>query len=142
MMKRLCVAGLVVAGAPVMAQSSVAISGTLDVGLRHVRNGSLGSDDSEVSGANATSKLIIRGTEDLGGGLSAGFYLDGSLLADMGTAGATAPAGQFWDRRATVSLGHSRWGELRPLVLRVPGAWRGVRNSAGSARRQSHAARQ
>lgn len=113
MMKRLCVAGLVAVGAPVMAQSSVAISGTLDVGLRHVRNGSLGTDNSEASGANATSKLIIRGTEDLGSGLSAGFYLDGSLLADMGTAGATAPAGQFWDRRATVSLGHSRWGELR-----------------------------
>lgn len=95
------------------AQGSVDIGGTVDVGLRQVRNGSLGSDKSEVSGSNTTSKLVIRGTETLGSDLSAGFYLDGSLLADTGSAGASTPAGQFWDRRATVSLTSARWGEVR-----------------------------
>jgi predicted porin len=113
MMKTICAAGLVAAGIPAMAQSSVTVSGTVDVGVRHVSNGSLGAVNSEVSGANSTSKLILRGTEDLGGGLSAGFFLDSTILADVGTAGASAPAGQFWDRRSTVSLAHARLGEIR-----------------------------
>jgi predicted porin len=95
------------------AQSSITIGGTMDLGLRQVRNGSVGSVKSEVSGANSTSKLVIRGTEDLGGGLSAGFYLDGTILGDTGAAGTNAPAGQFWDRRSTVSLAHNRLGEIR-----------------------------
>jgi predicted porin len=112
-MKTMCVAGLGMACLSVMAQSSVTLSGTMDVGVRHVSNGSLGSITSEVSGANSTSKLIVRGNEDLGGGLSAGLYLDATILADTGGAGASAPAGQFWDRRSTVSLAHARFGEVR-----------------------------
>lgn len=95
------------------AQTSVTIGGTLDVGLRQVRNGALGTDRSVVSGSNATSKLVLRGVEALGGGLSAGFHLDSTILADTGGAGASAPAGQFWDRRSTVQLTHARFGELR-----------------------------
>jgi len=111
--KALCAAGLGLACASTMAQSSVTVSGTMDLAVRHVRNGSLGSDSSEVSGSNATSKLIIRGTESMGNGLSAGFFLDGTVLGDTGAAGASAPAQQFWDRRSTVSLAHSQFGELR-----------------------------
>lgn len=99
--------------ASVMAQSSVTIGGTMDIAARQVRNGSLGSTKSEVSGSNATSKLVIRANEDLGGGLSAGFYLDGTILGDTGVAGASVPAGQFWDRRSTVSLAQANFGELR-----------------------------
>jgi predicted porin len=113
MKKWACFAGLATACACAAAQSSVILSGTMDVGARQVRNGSLGSIKSEVSGANSTSKLIIRGTEDLGGGLSAGFFLDSTIVADTGGAGAAAPAGQFWDRRSTVSLAHARFGEIR-----------------------------
>jgi len=117
MKKKICavavVAAVVATVTPVMAQSSVSVSGTVDVGVRHVRNGSLASITSEVSGSNSTSKLIVRGTEELGGGLSAGFFLDGTILADTGVAGASAPAGQFWDRRSTVSLAHARLGEIR-----------------------------
>jgi len=107
-MKSMCVAGLGMACLSAMAQTSVNLGGTLDVGLRQVRNGSLGSVKSEISGANATSKLVVRVTEDLGDGLSAGFYLDGTILADTGVAGTSAPAGQFWDRRSTLSLAHAR----------------------------------
>ncbi|GAA0746858.1 porin [Ideonella azotifigens] len=113
MLKSICTAGLSAACFAATAQSSVTVGGTLDLGLRQVRNGSVGSQKSEVSGANATSKLIIRGVEDLGGGLSAGFYLDGTILADTGVAGAAAPAGQFWDRRSTVSVASAQLGEVR-----------------------------
>lgn len=113
MKKWIGLAGLAAACTSAMAQSSVTLSGTVDLGLRQVRNASLGSISSEVSGSNSTSKLIVRGVEDLGGGLSAGFYLDGTILADLGTAGATAPAGQFWDRRSTVGLTQARFGEVR-----------------------------
>lgn len=95
------------------AQSTVTVSGTMDLAVRQVRNGSLGSVKSEVSGSNSTSKLIIRGVESLGGGLSASFFLDGTILADTGVAGTNAPAGGFWDRRSTISLSHTKFGEVR-----------------------------
>lgn len=111
--KPLCAAGLALACACVsisaLAQSSVSVSGTLDAGARRVKNGPVGSMTSEVSGANSTSKLVLRGTEDLGGGLSAGFFLDSTIGADTGSAGGL----QFWDRRSTVSLASTKLGELR-----------------------------
>lgn len=108
---RHAVAGaLGLAALQVGAQSSVSLSGTVDLGLRQVHNQGLGSTLSQASGANATSKLVLRGQEDLGAGLSAGFYLDGSILADTGAMGAS---GTFWDRRSTVSLASRQWGELR-----------------------------
>ncbi|MFO1268654.1 MAG: hypothetical protein U1F67_18935 [Rubrivivax sp.] len=38
--------------------------------MRNVSNEGLGSVKSMVSGSNATSRLVVRGTEDLGGGFS------------------------------------------------------------------------
>lgn len=113
MFRAMGMVGLGMAYVSVMAQSSVTISGTVDVAIRQVRNGSLGAVNSEVSGANSTSKLILRGTEDLGAGLSAAFYLDGTILADTGVGGANVPAGQLWDRRSTVGLIDARLGEIR-----------------------------
>ena len=94
--------------APCFAQSSVTLTGTIDLAARQVRNGRLGSISSMVSGANSTSKLVLQGQEDLGDGLSAGFFLDSTILADTG-----ATNTPFWDRRSTVSLGQDRLGELR-----------------------------
>lgn len=93
---------------PVWAQSTVSLTGTVDLALREVKNGSLGSIRSQVSGSNLTSKLVFSGTEDLGGGLTAGFFLDATLLPDTGNA-----AGLSWDRRSTVSLASRSVGELR-----------------------------
>lgn len=107
--KQWVAAGLALACVGAFAQSSVTVSGTLDVGLRRVSNGSLGHMTSEVSGANSTSKLIFRGNEDLGGGLSAGFFLDATLAGDTGGAGGL----QFFDRRSTVSLASAALGEVR-----------------------------
>ena len=63
-------ASLGLAAAHAGAQSSVSISGTVDVSIRQVRNQGLGTVTSQASGANSTSKLVLRGQEDLGDGLS------------------------------------------------------------------------
>jgi predicted porin len=92
------------------AQSSVVLWGVADSAVRHVSNEGRGSVKSLVSGSNSTSRLSSRGTEDLGGGLSAGFHLEHGILLDTG---ATASSTQFWDRRATVSLISRPLGEIR-----------------------------
>ena len=104
----LCAAGLVSGAAS--AQSSVSVSGILDLAARSVNNQGVGTAQSIVSGSNATSRLIISGREDLGGGAFAGFHLEHGILADTG---APAASSKFWDRRSTVSLGSKTLGELR-----------------------------
>jgi predicted porin len=90
------------------AQSSVTLSGIADAAVRSVSNEGRGSIKSMVSGSNSTSRLVIRGTEDLGGGWSAGFWLEHGIALDTGN-----PTGGFWDRRSTVSLAGKSVGELR-----------------------------
>ncbi|WP_159915397.1 porin [Pantoea sp. 18069] len=95
-------------GGVAAAQSSATISGVVDAGGRHVRNAQ-GALTSLASGGNSTSRLIFRGSEDLGGGLKAGFWLESTLFTDTGTMGS---GGMFFDRASYLSLG-SRWGDLR-----------------------------
>jgi predicted porin len=92
------------------AQSNVTLSGVADAALRQVSNDGRGTERSLVSGGNATSRLVFRGSEDLGAGLSASFWLEHGLALDAGNA---AQAAQFWDRRSTVSLASKSLGELR-----------------------------
>lgn len=107
-------AALCVLGNHAQAQSSsVTMNVIVDAAARYSSN-SVGNLKTLISGGNSTSRLILRGTEDLGDGLKAGFWLEGTLFTDTGTAGgvATAPAAQFWDRQATVQLSN-RFGEVR-----------------------------
>ena len=97
---------------PASAQSGVTLSGIADAGVRWVGNDGVASAKSMVSGSNATSRIILRGTEDLGAGLSAGFHLEHGLILTNG-AQASSTVGQFWDRRATVSLTSRSLGEVR-----------------------------
>lgn len=92
------------------AQSSVTLSGIADAAVRSVRNEGVGSIDSLISGGSASSRLVVRGTEDLGGGLWAGFHLEHGIALDTGTPASSA---QFWDRRATLSLASRSLGEIR-----------------------------
>ena len=89
------------------AQSTVTIAGVMDLSARSVKN-SLGTIKSLSSGNNSTSRLVFRGSEDLGGGLKASFWLESSIAADTGAQG----GGQFWDRQSTVSLS-GPFGEVR-----------------------------
>lgn len=101
-------AGLALLSTGVMAQSSVTLFGIVDAAARQVKNGSAGSQKQLASGSNATSRWGMRGVEDLGGGLRAGFHLEAHLNVDTGTADTT----KFWNRRSTVSL-LGGFGEVR-----------------------------
>jgi len=87
------------------AQSTVTVFGVFDVGVQHLKNGSKSVSMESIDGMQ-TSRLGFRGTEDLGGGLSAGFHLEGAIGPDVGSGG-------DWRRRATVSLASKSAGELR-----------------------------
>ena len=95
------------------AQSQVTLFGVMDLSLRQVSNSGVASQKSLASGGNSTSRFGVRGSEDLGGGWLAAFHLESAIAADTGVAGQAAPAGQFWDRRATVSLVNKSLGEVR-----------------------------
>jgi len=89
------------------AQSSVTLFGVVDLAARYTKaNGQ--TLKSLATDGNASSRLGVRGVEDLGGGLKAGFWLEGALAADAGT----ADNAKFWGRRATVSL-TGEFGEVR-----------------------------
>lgn len=93
-----------------LAQSTVTLAGVADCAARSVTNDGVCSIKSLVSGSNATSRLLFRGSEDLGGGLSAGFHLEHGIALDTGNA---VGGNQFWDRRATVSVASRSLGEVR-----------------------------
>lgn len=84
MQKQWCALALASLAGAAMAQSSLQIGGTLDMGVQYMR----GSDTSRTalsSGGNATSKLVIRGTEDLGGGMQVFLWLESGMQADTGS---------------------------------------------------------
>jgi predicted porin len=101
---------LAVASAAASAQSSsVTLFGVLDVNARYVKNGDVSLKSLNGGGIN-TSRLGFRGTEDLGGGLSASFWLETGINPDTGS---TSDGSRFWNRRSTVSLTSTQLGEVR-----------------------------
>lgn len=90
------------------AQSNLTLFGVIDVAARHTRNGDENTTSLSSNGAQS-SRLGLRGVEDLGDGLKAGFWLETGLNPDTGT---TSDSSRFWNRRSTVSL-MGRFGELR-----------------------------
>jgi len=91
------------------AQSSVTLFGVVDLNLQYVNNNGTGGGSQYTMGQDGlnSSRLGFRGVEDLGGGLTASFWLEGAINPDTGTA-----TGQTWQRRSTVSLAGG-WGEVR-----------------------------
>lgn len=96
------------------AQSSVTLFGIVDAGVARLsaktNNGTKNVVGMTNSGLNS-SRLGFRGVEDLGGGLRAGFHIEGQLFNDTGT-GSSATAGYDFQRRSTVSL-LGNFGEVR-----------------------------
>lgn len=102
------------------AQSSVTMFGVVDAGVRNVSNkserlspsltapGSITARRSEMAtGGLTSSRFGMRGTEDLGGGLYASFWLEAPIRNDDGTEGLAT-----FSRRAVVSVGGA-FGEVR-----------------------------
>ena len=101
------------------AQSSVQLFGTLDVGVKVLKNDGRDKQWSEQTDGINSSEIRFQGIEDLGGGLKAGFNLRSGINPDTGTSNA---ANKFWNRRATVSV-YSNAGELRLGRDYVPTFW-------------------
>lgn len=91
------------------AQSSVTLFGIVDVNVRSTKNDGVGSMKTLSNGGLNSARFGIRGVEDMGAGLRAGFWLESDLNPDTGT---TNPNGKFFARRSTLSL-IGRFGELR-----------------------------
>ncbi len=112
MKKSLIALAVLAASGAAMAQSSVTMFGIVDVGVGHVS--ATNSVTGVTQSGNSSSRLGFRGVEDLGGGLKAGFWLEGAISPDTGTgAGANnAGPGFAFSRRSTVSLA-GNFGEVR-----------------------------
>jgi predicted porin len=134
--RNLCLSAIALAcAAGAHAQSSVTLFGVVDLGVQHFHSDGVGSQNTLGNGGLSTSRLGFRGIEDLGDGLKAGFWLEGSLNPDVGTgratntnnqvSGATVAGGFQFDRNAYVSLG-GRWGEVRLGHDFVPTHWSSI----------------
>lgn len=121
-MKRslIALAVLAVSGAA-LAQSSVTLFGVMDATVA-VGHGSIANKTQLANSGNTTTRLGFKGTEDLGGGLNASFWLETGINNDDGSgqatnlnntnAGLTPAGGITFNRRSTVSLS-GQFGEVR-----------------------------
>ena len=107
MKKSLIALAVLAASGAAMAQSSVTLFGIVDTGFGYVKNSGGEKNVGLTTSGNATSRLGFRGVEDLGGGMKAGFWLEGQLDGDVGNA-----AGLNFQRRSTISL-MGNFGEVR-----------------------------
>ncbi len=98
------------------AQSSVTLFGIVDAAYGHVSAGGRSVTGISNSGLNS-SRLGFRGVEDLGGGMRAGFWIEGGLANDDGNS-----AGLTFQRRSTVSL-MGNFGEVRLGRDYTPSFW-------------------
>lgn len=116
MKKSLLALAVLAASGAAMAQSSVTLFGVVDTGIGYVKNSGSATllnpnagqkNYGMATNGNVNSRLGFRGVEDLGGGLKAGFWLEGQLFPDDGNA-----AGFNFQRRSTISL-MGGFGEVR-----------------------------
>jgi predicted porin len=99
-----------ISAAPAFAQSSVTLWGRLNTSVESQK---FGNQDRKTVVQNNSSRLGFRGTEDLGGGLKAGFNLEHGFNSDTGTLQTFGSASNtFWSRQANVELSGS-FGTVR-----------------------------
>ena len=111
MKKALVAIAALTAAAGAFAQSNVTLFGVLDASVARISSG--GNDVTGLAtGDQTSSRLGFRGTEDLGGGLAAGFWLEGGVTLDNG-GGTGSGTGFGFERRSTISLISKSLGELR-----------------------------
>ena len=90
------------AGVASAQQSNVTVYGIVDAGVQYKNDGNpAGKTLSLESGMQNSSRLGFKGTEDLGGGLSAIFTLENGFNVDDGTLG---NGGRLFGRQAWVGL--------------------------------------
>lgn len=126
MKKSLIALAVLAAAGTASAQSSVTLFGIVDATVQRVSNSNGPSVTRLTNSGYNSSRLGFRGVEDLGGGMSASFWLEASVLNDNGEGANTntnnqasgqgayvaGRQGLTFNRRSTVSLAGG-WGELR-----------------------------
>ncbi|MBC5785052.1 porin [Ramlibacter sp. USB13] len=121
MKKSLIALAVMAAAGAASAQSSVTLFGIVDANISYQRTSGGEKNTFLANSGYNSSRLGFRGTEDLGGGLSASFWLEGALANDVGFGGSQATGFDF-RRRSTVSLAGG-WGEVRLGRDYVPTFW-------------------
>lgn len=120
MKKSLIALAVLAASGAAMAQSSVTLFGVVDATYAY-GSGSVANKSQLTNSGLNSSRLGFRGVEDLGGGMSASFWLEAGLNNDNGTGGSTnlnnqastsSGGGLVFNRRSTVSL-NGGFGEVR-----------------------------
>jgi predicted porin len=86
--------------------SSVQLYGALTASLVHKTNQTGGRSTNELAnGLLFASHFGVRGTENLGGGMSAVYRLESTISPDTGASGATVgTTAKFWNRQSFVGL--------------------------------------
>ena len=91
------------------AQSSVTVYGILDMGITSYKTKTSANLETTTTGSGlnqalSTSRLGFRGVEDLGGGLTVGFQLEGNVAANPGTTGSNNATAFNFGRHQFVTL--------------------------------------
>ncbi len=124
-MKKTIIAACTLSACSAMAQaqSSVTLYGDVDQYLGYIRSSSGKSITGLNDGAILRSRLGLRGTEDLGGGLEAKFNLEQGINADSGS---QADGARLFDRQAWVGIntpvGEFRLGRQNTAIFFIGGA--------------------
>ena len=91
------------------AQSSVTLSGLVDLNLRHSGNGDIAQNSVSTNGIGA-SQIRFQGSEQLSSTAQASFWLEQGINPDTGS---DNDAAKQFNRRSTLSLSDKNLGELR-----------------------------
>jgi predicted porin len=106
----IAIAVLAATSSAAFAQSNVTIYGILDAGITAERGAAAGNVTKVTSGAASASRIGFKGTEDLGGGLSAIFKLETGARIDDGTLDNSTST--LFNREAYVGLSSKTAGTL------------------------------
>jgi predicted porin len=109
---------LLALAAPAAMAQGVTLAGRMDMAVQHIDDGVTTTKRAD-SGTYTASRLIVRGNEDLGGGLGALFYLEHRLAADTGN----AASAKFWNAGSYVGLSGKDWGTITLGRQYVPIFW-------------------
>ncbi|MCP5270765.1 MAG: porin [Burkholderiaceae bacterium] len=100
-----------VAALPASAQSSLSMYGLVDMSIGSFKNPGGAATKGVVSGNMTTSYFGLKGSEDLGGGLTASFAIESFMRSDTGAAG-RFNGDTFWARSSWVGLSTPSLGAL------------------------------
>lgn len=121
----LAATGLLLACSAAQAQSSVTIYGAIDVYAAQQSGSGVASRKVLGSGLNPNA-LGFMGREDLGGGLTAGFVLEGQPMMDTGLMG---QGGKMFGRQANVYM-EGAFGRVTLGRVHLPGRAFGIKYNA------------